>query len=106
MGGGTEIITLVVVTLILGRRPKFFYFLAAFTLEKGLGGLLKLIIHAGRPYMTDEHPPVVGFDCSKTFGSPSGHSAASALAFSLLFLDFLHGSEEEFQKGQKLLTTT
>ena len=106
LGGGTEIITLVMVTLFVGRRPKFFYYLAAFTLEKGLGGILKLFIHAGRPYMTDMDPKVMGLDCSKTFGSPSGHSAASSLAFVILVLDVLHGSEEEFQKGQKLLTTT
>lgn len=99
MGGGTEMITLVIITLFFGRRPKFFYFLAAFTLEKGLGGILKLFIHAGRPYMTAMDPKVMGLDCSKTFGSPSGHSAASSLAFVILFLDVLHGSEEEFQKG-------
>lgn len=96
----------VIVTLILGRRPKFFYFLAAFTLEKGLGNILKLMIHTGRPYMTDMNPKVMGLDCSKTFGSPSGHSSSSSLMFILLILDFLHGSEEEFQKGQKLLAVT
>lgn len=53
MGGGNEIITLVLITLFFGRRPKFFYYLAAFTLEKALGGIIKLFLHAGRPYMTN-----------------------------------------------------
>ena len=44
---------LVAVGLVFCTREKFFYFLALYTIDKGLNGILKLSFHNPRPYMMD-----------------------------------------------------
>ena len=50
LGGGNELLALTLITMLFGRRPKFFYFLFAFTLEKLNGGIIKLALHRPRPF--------------------------------------------------------
>jgi hypothetical protein len=52
-GGGLELLILAIVTLLFGRRPKFFYFLFAFTLEKANNGYIKLLLHQPRPFFVN-----------------------------------------------------
>ena len=88
-GGGKEQLVLVAVGLIFCTREKFFYFLALYTIDKGLLGLLKLSFHMPRPYMvnSDIHP----IHCSKEFGNPSGHCTAAFSFTIVVFLDVMHG---------------
>jgi len=50
LGGGKEFVVMLVISFLFGRRPKFFYYLACFTIEKAMNGLMKLIYHEPRPY--------------------------------------------------------
>lgn len=88
LGGGIELLALVLVTFLCGTRVKYFYYLAAFTIDKGIGGMFKLIYHDPRPYMAASG--IKAYHCSKEFGNPSGHSHSSALIASMLFLDLCH----------------
>ena len=85
LGGGIEMVALVVFTFLCGTRPKYFYYLAAFSLDKCLIGLMKQIYHDPRPYMVES--TIHAYHCSKEFGNPSGHSSAACLISVLLFLD-------------------
>lgn len=89
MGGGLELVALVLVSFLLSDRPKCFYYITVFTIDKALIGILKLVYTWPRPlYAFDK---VEARSCSREFGNPSGHSS-SAWAFALvLFLDFFHG---------------
>ena len=100
-GGGNELLALTIVTLLFGRRPKFFYFLFAFTLEKANNGYLKLLLHQPRPFFVN--PDIQAFTCAKSFGCPSGHSSSSSFFAILLFLDLFHGSERSLIDAQKIL---
>ena len=63
LGGGAEVVTLCAITFLLGRRPKFFYYLLAFSFDKGITNFFKMIYHMPRPYMTNEN--VKAYECSK-----------------------------------------
>ena len=78
-------IALVVVTFLCGTRPKYLYYLAAFSLDKCLIGIMKQIYHNPRPYMVDSD--IHAYHCSKEFGNPSGHSSSACLISVLLYLD-------------------
>ncbi len=94
MGGGIEIVTLCIITLLFGRRPKFFYYLTSFTFDKGLIGMLKIYFKEPRPfYIFNEWDKDTAKECSKEFGYPSGHSHASAIFSIMLFLDIFHGKD-------------
>ena len=96
MGGGMEVIDLLLITFMFGRRPKFFYYLACFTIEKSLGGFMKMIYHKPRPYMAV--PQIMALTCSKELGNPSGHSSTSWYFFIMLALDIYHGNDETFRQ--------
>jgi membrane-associated phospholipid phosphatase len=85
LGGGIEMVVLVMVTFLMGTRPKYFYYLAAFSLDKCLIGLMKQVYHNPRPYMVQSD--IHAYHCSKEFGNPSGHSSSACLISTLLFLD-------------------
>jgi membrane-associated phospholipid phosphatase len=85
LGGGSEMAALTVITFLCGSRPKFIYYLAAFSLDKSLVGLMKQLYHDPRPFMVDT--TIHAYHCSKEFGNPSGHSSAAALIATLLYLD-------------------
>ena len=46
---------LVVMTLIFGTRTKYFYYCVAFTLDKSIIGIFKLIYHDPRPFMASHN---------------------------------------------------
>ena len=46
---------LVLVTLLFGTRAKYFYYCAAFTLDKSIIGIFKLIYHDPRPFMASNN---------------------------------------------------
>lgn len=52
-GGGNELLILSLLTLFFGRRPKFFYFMFAWTLEKANNGYIKLMLHQPRPFFVN-----------------------------------------------------
>ena len=79
---------LCVVTFLFGRRAKFFYFLLAFTFDKGITNCLKMFYHDPRPYMQDASVPA--YHCSREFGNPSGHSFSSSMVAIVLVLDVFH----------------
>jgi membrane-associated phospholipid phosphatase len=54
------------------------------TMSGALNVLLKLEIHAPRPYWTD--PAIIGHEPLATFGMPSGHAQSAAVAYGLLGL--------------------
>jgi membrane-associated phospholipid phosphatase len=89
LGGGIELLALVIIAFLIGSRPKFFYYAACFALDKSLISLFKLIYHDPRPYMASSD--IQAYSCSKEFGNPSGHSFSSSLTFSMLFLDIFYG---------------
>lgn len=78
-------VALVIITFLCGTRPKYFYYLGAFMLDKCLLGIMKQIYHNPRPYMVDSD--ITAYHCSKEFGNPSGHSSSSCLISILLYLD-------------------
>lgn len=88
MGGGLEVVALCSITFFVGRRPKFFYYLLAFTFDKGITNCFKMFYHMPRPYMLDKevHP----YECPREFGNPSGHSLSSSMITILLILDMFH----------------
>ena len=92
LGGGNELMVLCIITFFFGRRPKFFYYMLAFTLEKGQNSLLKIYYHQPRPYMASS--TIEAMQCQGSFGNPSGHSSSSCLTALMLFLDIFHGSEK------------
>lgn len=73
---------------IFGTRSKFFYFLAAFALEKLSNSYLKLAIAHPRPYMINSN--IIPVSCSKAFGTPSGHSSSSMMFAIIVFMDIFH----------------
>lgn len=89
-GGGVEVITLVIVTFLLGERVKFIYFLSAMTCDKMMNSVLKNAFTLPRPYMENEY--IDSDSCSKEFGMPSGHSSAAWTFATLIFLDLFHGA--------------
>ena len=103
-GGGNELLALSLITLLFGRRPKFFYFIFAFTLEKANNGYLKLILHQPRPFYVNDK--IQAYTCAKSFGCPSGHSSSSSFFAIIFFLDLFHGSERSLIDAQKLLQTS
>ena len=88
MGGGNEVVALCGITFLVGRRSKFFYYLLAFTFDKGITNCFKMFYHMPRPYMSDSN--VKAIVCSKEFGNPSGHSVSSSMITILLILDMFH----------------
>jgi len=56
---------------------------------------LKLIYAEPRPYHLD--PRILPFKCKASFGNPSGHSMASAVASVAIFLDYYHGTPVTFK---------
>ena len=92
LGGGVEIMATVGIAFILAPREKFFYYLAALTIDKLFIGYFKLAYHKPRPYMI--HDGIIPMTCSKAFGLPSGHSSASNMLPLVLFLDIFHGNTE------------
>ncbi len=92
IGGGNEIAVLCTITFFFGRRPKFFYYVFAFSLDKGMNSILKGFFHQARPFMVDGGVGILA--CVKSFGDTSGHSSASATMSIFLVLDIFHGSEE------------
>jgi membrane-associated phospholipid phosphatase len=100
LGGGTELAALCMATFFFGRRPKFFYYLFAFALEKGVNNTLKLWYHAPRPFMQVRSIDPIG-KCNSSLGSPSGHSSSSSLLFIMLFLDIFHGTEDSLYTAFK-----
>ena len=42
------------VTLLFGTRQKYFYYCVAFTVDKSIVGIFKLIYHNPRPYMASD----------------------------------------------------
>ena len=80
--------TLCIVTFYMGSRQKFFYFIGALTLDKGLSNTMKLIYKDPRPYMLKSS---IGLDCSSVYGMPSGHSSSAVILSTVLILDFFHG---------------
>ena len=78
-----------------------------FTLDKSITNLLKLSYHAPRPYfVTLNYDPL---NCSKEFGSPSGHSFSALLISIGLILDQFYGEnvdkiskEDISQKSRKM----
>jgi len=90
LGGGVELITLVVATFLFGKRAKFIYFLSAFTCDKMVNSVLKNAFSLPRPYMENQF--IKSDNCSKEFGMPSGHSSAAWTFAILVFFDFFHGA--------------
>ena len=90
LGGGVEIITLVVATFLFGERAKFIYFLSGLTCDKMLNSVLKNAFTLPRPYMENQY--IKSENCNKEFGMPSGHSSAAWTFAILVFLDFFHGA--------------
>ena len=98
LGGGNEFICLLILSFLFGRRPKFFYYLACFTIEKSFNGFFKNAYHHPRPYMDVEN--IKALSCSVSMGSPSGHSTCAWFIFIMLFLDIFHGNDETFRQIQ------
>ena len=80
--GGIELVIYAVFGFIFCSRPKFFYILSVFTIDRGIGCLLKLKYAEPRPYMVNTEM-VKAYQCPKDFGSPSLHSSAS-MAFAIV----------------------
>ena len=90
MAGGLELVALVFISFLLGDRAKCFYYIAGFTIDKALIGMLKLVYSFPRPlYAFGEQVRAVS--CSREFGNPSGHSSAAWFFALMLFLDLFHG---------------
>jgi len=79
------------VSMLFGRRAKFFYYLLAFSLDKMIVNFMKLAYNQPRPYMASNN--IYPFICSKEFGKPSGHSLSACLISIFLFLDLFHGED-------------
>ena len=91
------------VTLLFGTRQKFFYYATAFTIDKSIVGLFKLIYYYPRPFMAStalkgQIDYIYGIKCSSEFGNPSGHSLSSALFSIMLFLDVFHDESKSFRR--------
>ena len=89
LGGSKELVAAMVITFIVSSRPKFFYFLAVFGIDKFNVSYFKLAFAAPRPYMINSD--IVPITCSTAFGNPSGHASASFLISFVVFLDIFHG---------------
>ena len=76
-----------------GSRSKYFYYLAIFAIDKLIIGYFKLVYAAPRPYMIDGS--IKPLQCSKAFGSPSGHCSACITTTITVFLDIFHGISVE-----------
>jgi len=92
---------LVGVTLIFGTRTKFFYYCVAFSIDKSIISLFKMIYHEPRPFMASNNSipelEIIPYSCSTEFGNPSGHSLSSALFSTMLFLDMFHDERKSFR---------
>jgi hypothetical protein len=53
LGGGTELVALVIISFVFCERPKFFYYLAVMGLDKCYVNFFKLAYHEPRPYMIE-----------------------------------------------------
>jgi membrane-associated phospholipid phosphatase len=81
------------VTFLYGRRPKLFYYLTAYSLNKFTDNFLKIFFNEPRPLMMVSNIEI--YSCSHSFGQPSGHSSDSIMIAIVLFLDLFYGSEQE-----------
>jgi hypothetical protein len=89
LGGGKELLELVVIGLIWSHRSRALYYLMVMGIDKIIVGYYKLAYANPRPYMISD--AITPITCSKAFGNPSGHSSASSLFAIAVFLDVFHG---------------
>ena len=95
IGGGKELVTCLIISLIWAPRSKFMYYLFVLAIDKVIVSYFKLFYNHPRPYMIDGN--IKPISCSKSFGNPSGHSCSASLFAIVVFCDVFHGS----QMGQK-----
>jgi membrane-associated phospholipid phosphatase len=89
LGSGLEMIILTVGAFVWSSRPKFFYYLTMFCIDRALTCMIKLSYAQPRPYL--ENLNIKAYQCPTEFGNPSGHSSASMGVAIVLFLDVFHG---------------
>ena len=89
LGSGLEMIILCVGAFVWSSRPKFFYYLTMFCIDRALTCMIKLTYAQPRPYL--ENLKIKAYQCPTEFGNPSGHSSASMGVAIVLFLDVFHG---------------
>jgi membrane-associated phospholipid phosphatase len=99
LGGGMELYALVLYGLIWKHRQVAFYYLVIMSVNRSMGGILKLSYANPRPYMLDSN--IIPESCAKAFGNPSGHSAAASCIAVALFLDVFHGTTQNLDKKYK-----
>lgn len=69
-------------------KDKAFYILLCHTVGSTINKNLKILYRNPRPYMVDS--ALHAFECSKSFGNPSGHSTLSACIYITVFLLVFH----------------
>jgi membrane-associated phospholipid phosphatase len=72
-------------------KDRAFYILLCHATGSTMNKNLKIIYRNPRPYMVDSE--IIAFECSKSFGNPSGHSTLSACLYVTLFLLCFHDGQ-------------
>ena len=87
-GGGRELDLLLLVAFVWFERSRFLYFCCVRTLDGLIVNFFKLSYAEPRPYMIESS--IEPIDCSTAFGNPSGHSFASNVFATTVFLEIFH----------------
>ena len=86
---------------VFASRDRAFYVLFAHTMAANINKNLKLIYRNPRPYMI--YPEVQTFGCSKSFGTPSGHSSLTACLYTTIFLLAFHDKIDHYAMHKRSL---
>lgn len=77
-------------------RVKAFYYVVVVFMSGAINGYLKIAYHHPRPIWTSFD--VIAYQCTNSYGFPSGHSQSAALTYSTIyFLLFETNSEAAFE---------
>ena len=68
--------------------------MAMIAFDKSYTNFIKMVMHHPRPYM--ESSLIHSYTCSKSYGSPSGHSTAGMTFGVVIFLDIFHGRSDPY----------
>jgi len=96
IGGGWFNVAVCFLTLVWGRRSKFFYYLAVLCLDQGLTGLLRLAYHQPRPFWEDKLNVFKAYDCTQGFGAPDANASSAVVISIVLILDVFHGRSFDY----------
>jgi membrane-associated phospholipid phosphatase len=91
LGNGPVAVGFFILYFCFSTREKAFYILLVHTFIGTINLELKIIYHNPRPYMTE--PNIIPYNCSKSFGNPSGHCSLTSCFFLTLFLMIFHDKD-------------